>query len=267
MTFDTSSTRCSTSRTPGASGGIYPSSSDPERGSGLSFAGGRGTERGLRCLWRCTRCCAPTSVERNHCPRWWSSTRIWREGSPMAEQRSITRAIPMAEPRAPSESSAWTSLVCRFACVRFPYRRPKQSHRVDTRRPFPQGSDKRIELVLMDRGTAPSAAHRLSATLTQRAARWIVSLTAWPLNCTRPSAVAVFATPFPLVSIVGSCPFASPPTRTVLPSKSSRGENTQRSAAHAQAANQALARTTPGSKGRERARSRLANCFSPQSDL
>jgi hypothetical protein len=53
-TCATSSTRCSTSRTPGANGVSRPMSSVPGPEFGPSFVGGRGMERGPVFLSRCT---------------------------------------------------------------------------------------------------------------------------------------------------------------------------------------------------------------------
>ncbi|MHB8827356.1 MAG: transposase [Acidimicrobiales bacterium] len=52
-------------------------------GSGPSFAGGRGTERGPELPPRCMPRRAPLSAERTRCPRRWPSTHISRGGPPM----------------------------------------------------------------------------------------------------------------------------------------------------------------------------------------
>ena len=79
MTCATSSTRCSTFRTLGASGVSCPTSLVPGRGSGPSFAGGRGTGRGSGFSPHCTRRHAPPLVDKTRSPRWWSSTPISHE--------------------------------------------------------------------------------------------------------------------------------------------------------------------------------------------
>ena len=79
MTCATLSMRCSTFRTLGASGVSCPTSLVPGRGSGPSFAGGRGTGRGSGFSPHCTRRHAPPLVDKTRSPRWWSSTPISHE--------------------------------------------------------------------------------------------------------------------------------------------------------------------------------------------
>jgi putative transposase len=120
----------------------------------------------------------------------------------------------------------------------------------------------------MDRGTAPSAAHRLSATLTQRAARWIVSLTGVAAELHQAERSRSIRHPVPVGVDRGIMSLCVAADANGTPFEIFEGVKTLREAQRTlKAANQALARTTPGSKGRERARSRLANCCSPQSDL
>ena len=167
-TCATSSTRCSTSRTLGASGASCLTSSDPGPGSGLSFVGGRGTERGPGFSLHFTRRRAPLLAERNRDPRWWSSTPTSREEPRTGVSPSTTKVAPMVGPTGPSASSAWTSRGCRSACELFPPRRPRPapSNRYSTT--WPTGADERLELVLVDRGTAQSAATRMPANVQLR---------------------------------------------------------------------------------------------------
>ncbi len=101
--------------------------------------------------------------------------------------------------------------------------------------------------------------HIYSATLTQRAGRWIVSLTgvAAELHQAERSRANRHAAPVGVDrGIISLCVAAD--ANGVL-TQSFEGVTTLKQAqATLKAANQALARTTPGSKGRQRARARLA---------
>ena len=114
----------------------------------------------------------------------------------------------------------------------------------------------------MDRGTAPSAAHRLSATLTQRAARWIVSLTGVAAELHQAERSRSIRHPVPVGVDRGIMSLCVAADANGTPFEIFEGVKTLREAQRTlKAANQALARTTPGSKGRERARSRLAKTY------
>lgn len=101
--------------------------------------------------------------------------------------------------------------------------------------------------------------HIYSATLTQRAGRWIVSLTgvAAQLHQAERSRTSRHAVPVGVDrGIISLCVAAD---ANGVPFESFEGVKTLKQAqASLKAANQALARTTPGSEGRRRARSRLA---------
>ena len=101
--------------------------------------------------------------------------------------------------------------------------------------------------------------HIYSVTLTQRAGRWTVSLTgvAAQLHQAERSATNRHAVPVGVDrGIISLCVCAD---ANGVPFESFEGVTTLKQAqASLKAANQALARTTPGSKGRQRARSRLA---------
>jgi putative transposase len=98
-----------------------------------------------------------------------------------------------------------------------------------------------------------------SATISQRAGRWIVSLNgvAAELHQTERSRGTRHQVPVGVDRGITSLAVAADANGT--PFKDFEGVKTLR-AAHAtlKAANQALARTTPGSKGSQRARARLA---------
>jgi putative transposase len=101
--------------------------------------------------------------------------------------------------------------------------------------------------------------HVYSATLTQRAGRWTVSLTgvAAELHQTERSLASRHAVPVGVDRGIISLCVAS--DANGVPFDSFEGVKTLKQAqASLKAANQALARTTPGSKGRQRARVRLA---------
>ena len=101
--------------------------------------------------------------------------------------------------------------------------------------------------------------HIYSATLTQRAGRWTVSLTgvAAELHQTERSRTTRHVVPVGVDrGIISLCVAAD---ANGVPFESFEGVTTLKQAqATLKAANQALARTTPGSKGRQRARARLA---------
>jgi putative transposase len=101
--------------------------------------------------------------------------------------------------------------------------------------------------------------HVYSATLTQRAGRWTVSLTgvAAELHQAERSRSNRHAVPVGVDrGIISLCVAAD---ANGVPFESFEGVTTLKQAhASLKAANQALARTTPGSKGRQRAKSRLA---------
>ncbi|MHB8333485.1 MAG: RNA-guided endonuclease TnpB family protein [Acidimicrobiales bacterium] len=101
--------------------------------------------------------------------------------------------------------------------------------------------------------------HVYSATLTQRAGRWTVSLTgvAAKLHQAERSRASRHAVPVGVDrGVISLCVAAD---ANGAPFESFEGVKTLKQAqASLKAANQALARTTPGSKGRQRARSRLA---------
>ena len=140
MTFATSSTRCSTSHTPGASGASCPGSSVRGPGSGPSFAGGRGTERGRGYSPHCTRRRARLSVARTRDPQWSSSIPTSPAGPRTGVSPSTTKVVLMAAPTGPSALSAWTSPVCRSVCESSPPRRPRRmpSNRYSTTSPEPE---------------------------------------------------------------------------------------------------------------------------------
>jgi putative transposase len=101
--------------------------------------------------------------------------------------------------------------------------------------------------------------HVYSATLTQRAGRWTVSLTgvAAELHQAERSRSNRHAVPVGVDrGIISLCVAAD---ANGVPFESFEGVTTLKQAlGKLKAANQALARTTPGSKGRQRARARLA---------
>ena len=101
--------------------------------------------------------------------------------------------------------------------------------------------------------------HIYSATLTQRAGRWTVSLTgvAAQLHQAERSASNRHAVPVGVDrGVISLCVCADV---NGVPFESFEGVTTLKQALRPlKAANQALARTTPGSKGRQRARARLA---------
>jgi putative transposase len=102
--------------------------------------------------------------------------------------------------------------------------------------------------------------HVYSATLNQRAGRWIVSLTgvAAELHHAERSRSARHPVAVGVDRGITSLAIAADANGT--PFQDFEGVKTLRAAqATLKAANQALARTTPGSKGRQRARDRLAN--------
>jgi putative transposase len=101
--------------------------------------------------------------------------------------------------------------------------------------------------------------HGYSATLNQRAGRWVVSLTgvAAELHHAERSRSTRHAVPVGVDRGITSLAVAADANGT--PFEIFEGVKTLREAQRTlKAANQALARTTPGSKGRERARARLA---------
>jgi putative transposase len=104
--------------------------------------------------------------------------------------------------------------------------------------------------------------HVYSATLTQRAGRWTVSLTgaAAELHQVERSRANRHAVPVGVDrGIISLCVAAD---ANGVPSESFEGVKTLKQAqASLKAANQALARTTPGSKGRQRAKVRLARTY------
>jgi putative transposase len=101
--------------------------------------------------------------------------------------------------------------------------------------------------------------HVYSATLTQRAGRWTVSLTgvAAELHQAERSRSTRYAVPVGVDRGITSLAVSADANGT--PFEDFEGVKTLREAqATLKAANQTLARTTPGSKGRQRARDRLA---------
>ena len=101
--------------------------------------------------------------------------------------------------------------------------------------------------------------HVYSATLTQRAGRWTVSLTgvAAQLHPAERSRTGRHAVPVGVDRGITSLAVAA--DANGVPFESFEGVTTLKQAqATLKAANQALARTTPGSKGRQRVRARLA---------
>lgn len=101
--------------------------------------------------------------------------------------------------------------------------------------------------------------HIYSATLTQRGGRWIVSLTgvAAELHQAKRSRTNRHAVPVGVDRGISSLCVAADANGVLT--QSFEGVKTLKQAqAKLKAANQALARTTPGSQGRQRARSRLA---------
>jgi hypothetical protein len=79
-----SSTRCSTSPTPDANGGISPRRLGPGPGCGHSFAAGRATAPGRERWPRRTRPQGSPMVAPGQRRRWWSSTPISPAGRPTA---------------------------------------------------------------------------------------------------------------------------------------------------------------------------------------
>jgi putative transposase len=101
--------------------------------------------------------------------------------------------------------------------------------------------------------------HVYSATLTQRAGRWFVSLTGVAAELHQVERSRNSRHPIPVGVDRGITSLAVAADANGTPFEIFEGVKTLREAqASLKAANQALARTTPGSKGRERARSRLA---------
>ena len=159
MTCARSSMRCSTSRTPGASGAFCLMGLVPGPGSGPNFAGGRGTEPGPGSSPPCTPRRARLSVEGNPGPRWSLLTptsnggvTFHNQGGPYGRTNGAQRIVcvdvtglPLCVkvvPASTSEASAVEQILDELAR---------------------SGADKRLELVLVDRGTAVSAATRMSA--------------------------------------------------------------------------------------------------------
>ena len=101
--------------------------------------------------------------------------------------------------------------------------------------------------------------HVYSATLTQRAGRWTVSLSGVAAELHQAERSRANRHPGPVGVDRGITSLCVAADANGVPFKSFEGVKTLREA-HAvlKAANQALARTTPGSKGRQRARARLA---------
>ncbi len=164
MTYATSSTRCSTSRTPVASGASCPSSSVLGRGSGPNFVGGRGTGLGRGCSPHCTLRRARLSVARSHSPRWWLSTRTSHEGPQTEAPPSTNQGGPYGR------TNGAKRIVCVDVtglplCVRVVPASTSEACAVEQILVdlADSGADQRLELVLVDRGTAQSAATRLSA--------------------------------------------------------------------------------------------------------
>jgi putative transposase len=101
--------------------------------------------------------------------------------------------------------------------------------------------------------------HVYSATLTERAGRWIVSLTGVATVLHQVERSRSTRHPVPVGVDRGITSLAVAADANGTPFEFFEGVNTLREAERTlKAANQALARTTPGSKGRERARARLA---------
>jgi len=101
--------------------------------------------------------------------------------------------------------------------------------------------------------------HIYSATLTQRAGRWIVSLTGVAAELHQSERSRTARHPVPVGIDRGITSLAVAADANGVPFESFEGVKTLKQAqASLKAANQALARTNPGSKGRERARVRLA---------
>jgi putative transposase len=103
--------------------------------------------------------------------------------------------------------------------------------------------------------------HIYSATLTQRAGRWTVSLAgvAAELHPAERSHATRHTVPVGVDRGITSLAVAVAADANGVPFERFEGVTTLKQAQAAlKAANQALARTTPGSKGRERARARLA---------
>jgi len=152
----------------GASAGIYPSVRTLKEVC-LSFAGVEERNVDSGSCWRCTRCCAPTSVERNIALDGVIDTQSGERGL-QCGATFHNQGDPYAT-RAASESSAWSHWSAALrACV--PVSTSKQNIELILE-DFPAGSDKRIDSCSWTAAPA-SAAHRLSPH-DQRAARWIVS--------------------------------------------------------------------------------------------
>ena len=101
--------------------------------------------------------------------------------------------------------------------------------------------------------------HVYSATLTERAGRWIVSLTGAAAELHQAERSRSTRHPIPVGVDRGITSLAVAADANGVPFGIFEGVKTLREAQRTlKAANQALARTTPVSKGRERARSRLA---------
>jgi putative transposase len=101
--------------------------------------------------------------------------------------------------------------------------------------------------------------HIYSATLTQRAGRWIVSLTGVAAEFHQAERRRTIRHALPVGVDRGIISLCVAADANGVPIESFEGVKTLKHAhASLKAANQALARTTPGTKGRQRARARLA---------
>jgi putative transposase len=101
--------------------------------------------------------------------------------------------------------------------------------------------------------------HIYSATLTQRAGRWTVSLTGVATELHQTERSRSNRHPVPVGVDRGIISLCVAADADGIPFESFEGVTTLKQAlTKLKAANQALARTTPGSKGRQRARARLA---------
>ena len=101
--------------------------------------------------------------------------------------------------------------------------------------------------------------HIYSATLTQRAGRWTVSLTGVAAELHQAELSRTVRHAIPVGVDRGIISLAVAADADGVPFESFEGVTTLKQAqVSLRAANQALARTTPGSKGRQRARARLA---------
>src|SRR5665213_2052693 len=163
-TCATSWMRCSTSRRPTANGVSCQMSSAPGPEFGPSFAGGHGAERGIEFSLHCTHHLARLLVERNRDLRWSSST-------PTSHEEPRTGVSPSHDQGGPygrtngAKRIVYVDVTGLPLCVRVVPASTSEASAVEQILDdlAYSGADERLELVLVDRGTAVSAATRMSA--------------------------------------------------------------------------------------------------------